>query len=193
MREMITTERLILRPIKMADAEAVSLLGGEKDVARMTGSLPQPFPKMSAEFWIMATQEKMRKGQAHPYVISRSGGDLMGIVDIFKRETDGPSELGYWLGKPFWGKGYMREACEAVIKEFKTRSNDRYLTAGVFADNPRSLKLLLGLGFKSTESYRNWFSMARMEKARGVELTLDLRDQRRAIPLRQSQKMVIRA
>lgn len=117
MRSIIETERLVLRPITLEDAPLFAKLGGEKDIARMTGSFPYPFPLISVEVKIMMLNAQRRRGVAYPYAITRDGGDIMGVTDLFRRDGSSPFELGYWIGKPFWGKGYMTEACAGIIRE----------------------------------------------------------------------------
>ena len=99
---------------------------------------------------------------------------MIGMIDLFKRNPDGPLEIGYSLAKKHWNNGYSTEACRAVIDEARDSLGATRIVAGVFADNPASIRLLLKLGFTAAKTHEEWFSMARMEKARGVNLTLDL-------------------
>ena len=117
MRSIIETERLVLRPITNEDAPAFARLGNDKDIARMTGSFPYPFPLISVEVKIMMLNAQRRRGIAYPYAITKNGGELMGVTDLFRQDETSPYELGYWVGKPFWGKGYMPEAAKALLAE----------------------------------------------------------------------------
>ena len=198
MRKEIRTERLVLRPIALKDVSNLSQLGGVAEIARMTSTLTHPFPELSAEFWVMQKIAQKRQGLSFTYAITKDGGALMGVVDIFRRAPDAALELGYWLGIPFWGQGYMLEACRAVIREAKEGLGATRLSAGVYTDNPKSLRLLQKLGFKAEQGYAQWFSMARMEKARGIDLTLDLSslslsNNKAVLPLPLQPKLVMRA
>lgn len=174
MKTTLTTERLTLRPLRVTDAADYAAYIGKEDLARMTGSVPYPFPEMSAEFWIINKLAKARRGLCHPYVLCFDDGKMFGLVDLFKRSEDGPLEIGYSMAEQHWGKGYMYEACEAVIAEARESLGATRIIAGVFADNPASIRLLVKLGFSAQDTQEQWFSMARMEKARGVVLSLDL-------------------
>lgn len=174
MRKTINTERLVLRPIGLGDVSELSKLGGAQQIASMSAAITAPFPELSAEFWVMQKCAQARRGLSFAYAITIGGGELMGVVEIFRREPDAALELGYWLGTPFWGHGYMIEACRAVICEAGERLGAERISAGVFVDNPKSLRLLHKLGFTAAQSYQAWFSMARMEKAQGVALTLEI-------------------
>ncbi len=175
MRDRLSTERLVLRPLRFGDAAALATMGGDWDVARMTGSFPHPFPVISAEFWIMQKLAKQDQGLTYPYSITKRGDDtLIGSLDVFRRETDQDWEIGYSIAKPYWGQGFMFEACQALITEVQNTLKIDRLIAGVFTDNLASIRLLHKLGFRSDETYAEWFSMARMEKAKGVTLSLNL-------------------
>lgn len=193
MRNEIGTERLVLRQLALNDAAAFSKLAGDYDISKMTGSLPHPFPLYSAEFKIMYLCQQKRRGLAYPYAITVNGGELIGVMDLFRSAPDTALEIGYWIGKPYWGQGLSTEAAKAIIQEAKDRLGVQALMAGVFADNPASLRVLEKLGFKTTGSEEMYFSMARMEKARSVILRLDLETQQRAIPLNSGLKLVMSA
>jgi len=62
MRDIIETDRLVLRQTEQRDAKAISVLGSDFDIARMTGSFPYPFPLLSAEFKIMTFHAAKRRG-----------------------------------------------------------------------------------------------------------------------------------
>ncbi|MEP3890119.1 MAG: GNAT family N-acetyltransferase [Hellea sp.] len=190
MREEIRTERLVLRQLTLDDASAISKLGSDKDISRMTGSFPHPFPLLSAEFKIMHMKAQNRRGLAYPYAITIDGGELMGICDLFRRSADAVLEIGYWLGKPYWGKGYSTEAAIALMKEARDSLGVSSLIAGVFSDNPASIRVLQKLGFKLTGEEEMYFSIGRMEKAHSLSLRLDFEAPQRAAPLRSNLQFV---
>jgi len=194
MRDRIKTDRLILRPIQNRDAKNISTLGGAIEIARMTSTIPYPYPVMSAEFFIMTNRENHLRELCYNYAVTRHDDDaLMGIVGIFRRGADSALELGYWIGKPHWGHGYATEACKALLMEARHSLGVTRIVAGVFVDNPASLKVLNKLGFSSLETYGNWFSMARMERAKGVNLALDYNAIDNGKPLQDNQKTAMRA
>ena len=181
MRDIIQTKRLTLRPLTLTDAVNISLYGNDFDIARMTDSFPHPFPLLSAEFKVMHLNAKRHSTLAYPYAITVDGGDLIGIVDLFRSSIEASLktelEIGYWVARPFWGQGYVTEACRGLIKEAQETLQITHLKAGVFADNPASLKVLKKLGFKENGPATDmFFSMARLEKSLSIDLTLDLND-----------------
>lgn len=194
MRDEIKTDRLILRPIGDRDAQNISTLAGDIDIARMTSTIPYPYPVISADFFIMTNRENRRRGLCYNYAVTlRDNDQLMGVVGVFRRGEDTALELGYWIGKPYWNQGYTTEACSAVLREAQQSLGVTRIVAGVFVDNPASLKVLRKLGFKSLETYGNWFSMARMERSKGVNLTLDFDAFDTKLSLQDIQKNAMRA
>jgi RimJ/RimL family protein N-acetyltransferase len=166
MRNEIETERLVLRQTKQSDAAAFSKLVSDFDIARMTGSIAYPYPVLSAEFKIMTFHSAKRRGLAHPYAITLKTDDkLIGIADLFKRSEDALWEIGYWIGRPFWGQGYITEACSALLCEADETLGRADRIAGVFTDNPGSARVLEKLGFERSGEPEYYFSMGRLKKA----------------------------
>ena len=193
MRNEIKTERLVLRPLTLEDAPAFSNLASDYDIARMTGSIPHPFPLFSAEFKIMYLRRQKERGLAYPYAITRNGRELMGVMDLFRSAPDAALEIGYWIGKPYWGQGLATEAAKAVIQEARDTLGVKALLAGAFVDNPASLRVLDKLGFQPTGEEEMYFSMARMKKARSINLRLDIEAQQQAMPMRSALQLVMSA
>lgn len=173
MRDTLYTERLTLRQTELRDAAAISKFGSEFDIARMTGSFPHPFPLLSAEFKIMTFHAAKRRGLAHPYAITlRDQDELIGITDLFKRCPESLWEIGYWIGRPLWGQGYMTEACAALLAEADSTLGPQDRVAGVFTDNPGSMRVLEKLGFERRGDANYYFSMARLKKAKSQDFVL---------------------
>jgi len=141
MRNEIKTDRLTLRQTESRDAEAFSKLASDFDIARMTGSIAYPYPTLSAEFKIMSFHAAKRRGLAHPYAITlKERDEMIGVADLFKRDADSLWEIGYWIGRPYWGSGYMTEACAALLSEADRTLGLEDRIAGVFTDNPGSAR-----------------------------------------------------
>jgi len=173
MRNIFHTERLKLRQTEVRDAVAFSKLASDFDVASQTGSIPFPFPLLSAEFKIMSFHAAKRRGLAHPYAITLKGQDeMIGVTDLFKRSAGGLWEIGYWIGRPYWGQGYMTEACEALLAEADRTLGPDDRVAGAFTDNPGSTRVLEKLGFERTGEPNKYFSMGRLRHAKSQDFIL---------------------
>ena len=162
MRDLLQTDRLILRTLAQSDAPAFSKYANDWDIARMTGSIPHPFPLVSTEIKILTMLSQKRRGLAHPYSITEDGVNMIGIMDIFRRSENADFELGYWVARPYWGLGYASEAAKALMEEAERTLGVKRFVAGVFADNPASMNVLRKIGFKQTGSEGPYFSMARL-------------------------------
>jgi RimJ/RimL family protein N-acetyltransferase len=138
----IRTPRLLLRPPVLADAARISLLAGDYDVASMTGTIPHPYSEGQAAEWIGSV---LAGEEGVVFAILRSGA-LIGCTG-YRAFGQDHAELGYWIGKPYWGMGYATEAVEALIAHAFGADGFDYLTAGRFTDNPASDRVLRKLGF----------------------------------------------
>jgi RimJ/RimL family protein N-acetyltransferase len=123
----IATPRLVLRPFRPGDATAVARLAGDRDVASTTASIPHPYPARLAAEWIASHPARvsagtevifavtLRKARIRRTAVAADGGRLIGAVGLILEPTSRKAEMGYWIGKPYWGKGYATEAARAVI------------------------------------------------------------------------------
>jgi len=167
-RDRLQTDRLVLRTLKLSDAERYANLVSDWDIAKMTGSLPYPMPVLSAEIKIEMLLSRRRRGLAFPYAITKDGKDLLGVMDIFKSTEARDFELGYWVARECWGKGYAVESAKAVMTEAQTSLGANKFVAGVFADNPASMSVLHKLGFRKVGSDGDYFSMARLKHMESI-------------------------
>ena len=104
----IETPRLWLRWPTARDETAIERLVG--DVAERTAVIPHPYPKGAAGSFIYAARVGNAQGSALAFALAPIARpqELLGIVSL--HQEDGVPTLGYWLGKPFWGRGLMSEA-----------------------------------------------------------------------------------
>ena len=172
----IRTQRLLLRPPALSDAARISLLAGDYDVASMTGTIPHPYSEQMAAEWIGST---LGGEEGVVFAIIRSG-TLVGCSG-YRAFGDDHAELGYWIGKPYWGCGYATEAATALIKHAFEVDGLAYLTAGHFADNPASARVIEKLGFARVETARRDCA-ARGDKALCLIYRLDREDALRGQP-----------
>ena len=150
------TNRLTLRPLQHDDAERIAVLGGDWDVASMTGRIPYPYSAEAAQHWLA--------GVAHGEVVFGiwHGRDLIGLCG-YSPQADGSAELGYWIGKPFWGQGYATEAARALMNFGFSKGRVKRFTCCHFADNPASQRVIAKLGFKSLGPSTGWCEARKTE------------------------------
>ncbi len=170
MRAKIKTDRLILRLFANSDSEALVKHAGHFDVARATAGLPHPYTHTDAENWIGIT--KRQSGTNHIYAIANEDDTCIGCVSLTAKNSNW--ELGYWLAKPHWKNGFMREAVEALLTEARPELAPTTLHADVFIDNPRSLVLLREFGFQIT-GRASEFCVAQGQDVETNQLTLSFK------------------
>lgn len=158
---VIESRRLVLRAPAPQDAPRLAALANDPAIARMTARLPHPYSIGAAEAFVaqVAGQDPRRD---NTFLIEHEDLGPVGVLGLFAGEDPWP-ELGYWIGRPFWGRGLATEACEAALIWSSRRWRRRAIVAGHFADNPASGRVLEKAGFLYTGETRRLFSLARGE------------------------------
>jgi RimJ/RimL family protein N-acetyltransferase len=141
---VLETERLVLRSPRRSDVKAIVRLVSDRRVAENTARIPHPYGIEDAERFIAAVNRQ--DGEA-TFAITR-GADLIGVCGVEPREN--APEIGYWLGAPFWGRGYATEAVRAVIDHAFGGLGHDALQAGARVSNPASRRVLEKCGFQWT-------------------------------------------
>lgn len=139
---VLATARLLLRPYALADARMVQHLCGDYAVSATT-LLPHPYPDGLAEIWIASLSEDAGRGDAAAFAITLArDGTLIGGIRL-RIETDhARGELGFWIAKSCWDRGYATEAVRAMIEYgFSTLGLHR-IYATHFSRNPASGRVM---------------------------------------------------
>ncbi len=154
-RPTLETDRLTLRAFDMLDADDVQRLAGDPAIADTTLNVPHPYEDGLAEDWIATHQRKFKSLQQLTLAITlKPGGQLIGAIglEISKRFNRG--ELGYWMGRDFWGQGYCTEAARAVLEyAFETLRLNR-IHACHITRNPASGRVMQKLGMTNEGVFR---------------------------------------
>ena len=172
------TDRLSVRPFELDDAPDVARMAGHRDIAFMIGSALSPYPIIAAEIWILGVRAGWHTKPAPDYAfaIIDKAGHLVGSVCVFKRKPDRPNwEIGYWVGKPYWGQGYATEAGKGLMNWARQTLAATNFNASHFDDNPASGKVLKKLGFTYTGTAEKHFSIARMSHANSLAMVCETR------------------
>ncbi|WP_409302770.1 GNAT family N-acetyltransferase [Peribacillus sp. SCS-155] len=149
------TERLVLRGLTLEDAARVEELAGDYQVARTTLTIPHPYPEGSAKDFITSITAAAEQGKLVIYAITeKETENLIGIINISLNEPNQRGELAYWIGKPYWGKGYGTEAAERLIQLGFENLNLNKIFAASFTDNPGSWRIMEKVGMKHEGTLR---------------------------------------
>jgi [ribosomal protein S5]-alanine N-acetyltransferase len=115
-RELRAT-RLLLRSIKREDIPALVRLAGAREIAATTLGIPHPYAVEDAHNYIAKSEGDFLAGRSVSFAIcTLPEGEFCGAVGLAISEAHRRAELGYWIGVPFWGRGYATEAASAVIE-----------------------------------------------------------------------------
>ena len=144
---MLETKRLLLRPWQESDAESLYEYAKDPDVGPPAGWPPHTSVDNSREIIrnvlsIPETYAVCLKGGA---AIGSIGLKLNGYTDMTNREDE--CELGYWLGKPFWGQGLIPEAAAELLRYAFEERNMRAVWCGYYEGNEKSRRVQQKLGF----------------------------------------------
>jgi RimJ/RimL family protein N-acetyltransferase len=140
------TKRLILRPFSLADVPAVVALAGDWDIALNTLSVPHPYTEDHAVQWIRQQSEQWEQKQAVTFAIAQADNTLVGSIGLGLVPSFNLAELGYWVGKPYWGRGYATEAACAVVDFGFEKLSLHRIQATHFGNNPASGKVMQKVG-----------------------------------------------
>jgi RimJ/RimL family protein N-acetyltransferase len=151
MNEELETERLLLRPVRADDLPQIAALMADYDVAKNLSTAPHPYSLKDAEVFYARHSDASARGEAHVFAIFReSDGAFIGKNGLHAK--DGVVEMGYWLGKPYWGHGFATEAARRVLEFGFNDLTLEKIVAGWFMDNAASGRILAKLGFTATEA-----------------------------------------
>jgi len=146
---VITTPRLVLRWISEDDIDAVYDIFSDPQVMRYWSTGPLSNREAAARM-----QREIAEGNLNDTMMKwglalRESNTLMGTTTLFNLNRDnGRAEIGYALSRSIWGKGYMNEALQALLKHAFEVLEMRRLEADVDPRNTASIRTLERLGFQ---------------------------------------------
>jgi ribosomal-protein-alanine N-acetyltransferase len=148
----LATDRLLLRPFVLDDAPAVQRLVSAYEIAENTLLIPHPYPEGAATEWI---GKHGTNPNNHVFaIVLRDAGEVLGAIGLDVQPDHDRGEIGYWIGVPYWGRGYMTEAARAVLGwAFESLCLNRVF-AQHFTRNPASGRVMQKLGMKHEGSLR---------------------------------------
>jgi len=139
------TPRLLLRPGFPEDAPALAGAIADQAIVRNLANAPWPYRMRDAEAFLASPRDPILPSLL-VFERSTSAPQLVGACGLGRRPSRSV-ELGYWIARPFWGRGYATEACTALIDIARTLGI-LSLEGSHFTDNPASARVLEKLGFE---------------------------------------------
>jgi RimJ/RimL family protein N-acetyltransferase len=133
----------------MSDAADVQRLAGDRDIADTVQNIPHPYEDGIAEEWIATHQPGFDAGElANFAVVLRRENTLIGAIGLRIIPQHERGELGYWIGKNYWGNAYCTEAGRAMLEYAFSELKLNRICANHMTRNPRSGKVMQKLGMK---------------------------------------------
>lgn len=149
----IRTSRLVLRPLERAHLDVMLPLIAAREVAATTLRIPHPYTRKDAEEYFNAMEAEIDKGKMLRLSIfiapsMNAADEYCGSVGLHIEREHGRAEIGYWIGVPYWGRGYCSEAAQAVVAYGFAELGLNRIFATVFAGNSASRRVAERAGMK---------------------------------------------
>ena len=140
----LVTERLVMRAPREGDIPQLVELADNRHVAEMLARMPHPYGEAEGRAFLAMTKSR-RAGIA--YALTLAGTDtFVGCAGL--NTTDRGLELGYWIGEPYWKKGYATEAAHALVDLAFQKTSIQVLHASMRVINPASRRVIHKCGFQ---------------------------------------------
>jgi [ribosomal protein S5]-alanine N-acetyltransferase len=161
----IETARLDLRTIAESDISELVPLIGAREVAETTLRIPHPYEERHAREFLASP---VPENELRLMIRLRSDGRLCGGIGLHPDNQHQRAELGYWIGRPYWGHGYATEAARAVVRYGFEQLKSNRIFAAHFAGNDASGRILQKIGMRHEgcmrQAVRKWNKFIDLER-----------------------------
>jgi len=140
---MTSKSAVSLRPYQLDDADRLAVLLNDPDVTAMTASIPYPYARSDAEAFLSNARNDEGRVVGRAILLD---GELVGGVGLGPR-PNGREELGYWVGKAYWGQGIATRAVAQFLDALRSIDLEGPIHAATVRSNEASQKVLLSNGF----------------------------------------------
>ncbi len=137
-----------IEPVTSKHADVLEKLISDPAVAEPTSNIPHPYPVGGAKEWITRSQQECEEGTSYCFSIL-AVGEFVGVVSILN-VSGSQGEIGYWIGRPYWGHGYATAAGYHVVSFGFQKLGLSSFIGKCLARNTGSYRVLEKLGFQLT-------------------------------------------
>lgn len=142
---VLRTERLVMRAPNDGDVPSLAQLADNRAIAGMVARMPHPYGEAEARAFVAMASKPAKAGSV--YVLTLAGTDvLVGCAGL--SATDRGLELGYWVGEPYWNRGYATEAAHALVDLAFRATSIQVLHVACRVINPASRRVVHKCGFQ---------------------------------------------
>jgi RimJ/RimL family protein N-acetyltransferase len=145
------TARLLLRTLRPDDATPLFALFNNWNVIRFLSAPPWPYSPSDSRLFVNGVVARSPELGEEVLAITLDG-TFIGVISVRQREPGplqrgaGPN-IGYWIGEPFWSRGFMSEAVRAFVRAIFARCESDAIYSGAFTENVASLRVQEKVGF----------------------------------------------
>lgn len=144
----VETERLVLRPPRLQDLPACAELLGDYAVAGMLSQVPHPYDLEAGRQRLARSVARWDDWKAADDLAFHVDHDGRLIGGLGFKKLQATPEIGYWLGRPFWGKGFMSEAVHAALGWLFAEFDPAVVACEAMRENEASLHVARKAGFR---------------------------------------------
>ena len=150
-----------LTEVRPSDKEALVEHLADRSIYENTLRIPHPYSEADADKWLAYSEDKTHKNNGEPVIwaIRNEEDRLIGAVgldDLVVGESH-RTEMGYWLAKPFWGRGITTAVVQAICQHAFKNLGVVKITAHVRPSNIASGRVLEKCGFQREGYLRKQF------------------------------------
>ena len=148
----LATSRIELRPFRPTDVDRVAELANDEELSKNLRSFGFPYTVEDARQWLGTMPEEWEQGESAIFAIWVRGSErviepeLVGAIGIAMDQQSNRGELGYWIGRSYWGQGFATEAGVSILDFAFGQLCLNKVTAECVSRNPASSRVLEKLG-----------------------------------------------
>jgi len=139
---------LVIRKYKITDTELFYYYTKDPELARYMPCGPTTSLEKAKKFIVEVRKSYVTERITRFVIANAETDELVGAISIYVIDPNGIIELGYWLGKPYWGKGYMTGVLESLIDVLKTIPDIKAIRIRVDRNNIASIRVANKVGMK---------------------------------------------
>ncbi|MDR6371291.1 RimJ/RimL family protein N-acetyltransferase [Chryseobacterium bernardetii] len=144
---VIETERLVLSQLEERDIPFIVEYLQHRIFSDLTSNIPYPYVENDARSWVKMSKEAFDNNAGYTFAIRNKEDQIIGAIGLHDRDDD-KAELGYWIGIPYWNKGYVTEAAEAIVNFGLNEMKFNKIFATHFLHNPASGRIMEKIGME---------------------------------------------
>ncbi len=167
------TSRLILGQLEVSDIPRIVEYADNPNIANNLRDLSQPYREKDAIFWLNMARQGFENQAEYIFKLGlKETNEFIGGMGLHLKKEHHKAEVGYWIGEPFWNKGYATEALRAILKFGFEELELNKIYAKYYTYNPASGKVMVNNGMiKEAEFVDTQFKLGKFVTEMQYRLT----------------------